>query len=94
MSVTPSKVREVREWERQNLHSLNTQDMVQIKSRSMDPRASNEDLMTLSQSGMSVFNNTRQMKTDLNKRKHNDVINVMNNYNGNEKGNMMNENNN
>jgi len=48
------------EWERQNIHSMNTHDMVQIKSRSMDPRASNEDEMTLSQSGMSVFNNTRQ----------------------------------
>jgi len=85
MSVTPNKMREVREWERQNLHSLNTQDMVQIKSRSLDPRASNEDLMTLSQSGMSVFNNTRQIK-DLNKRKAQNDIHIMNNYNANEKG--------
>jgi len=85
MSVTPNKMREVREWERQNLHSLNTQDMVQIKSRSLYPRASNEDLMTLSQSGMSVFNNTRQIK-DLNKRKAQNDIHIMNNYNANEKG--------
>merc|ERR1712216_802671 len=39
MSVTPSKMREVKEWERQNLLSMNTHDMGLVKSQ-RDQRAS------------------------------------------------------
>jgi len=81
MSVTPSKMREVKEWERQNLLSMNTHDMGLVKSQ-RDQRASNEDLMMLSQSGMSVFNNTRQVRDKGDRSKNQrDMNNNMNNVN-------------